>query len=149
MVSGAYPFEAIKELVDAALEDRTPNWDTERYGELEKVDMPEDIDSYDWVGNKNAKVSIVEFSDFECPYCSRYAATIHQVLDTYGDDVKYSYKHFTLSFHQNAQKAAEAFECAREQGKWLEMHDKLFELAESGTLSVANYKKAASEIGLK
>lgn len=99
-------------------------------------------------GNKDAKVTLVEYSDFECPFCASVKPTIDQILDTYGDDVRLIYRHYPLSFHPQAQKAAEASECAAEQDKFWEMHDKLFEQNEAGTMSVASFKTAAGELGL-
>lgn len=149
-IAGAYPYEAIKIVLDAVLAGQTPKWDEANYGKLEKVNMPELKDAI-WKGNKSAKVSLVEFSDFECPYCSKFAPTIDKVLADYADKVKFTYYNFPLSFHANAQKAAEAFECAKEQDEELgwEMHDKLFELSAQSKLNVENGKKAASELGLK
>lgn len=65
-------------------------------------------------GNKDAKVSVIEFSDVECPFCQRHVnnGTLDQVNEKYGDDVNVIYAHFPLSFHPNAQKAWEAIECA-------------------------------------
>ena len=100
-------------------------------------------------GNTDAKVKLIEYSDFECPFCARVQPTVKQVTDTYGDDVAVIYRHYPLSFHPQAQKAAEASECAAEQGKFWEMHDKLFELNDAGQLSLASFKSAAGEIGLK
>ncbi|MBI4079000.1 MAG: DsbA family protein, partial [Candidatus Levybacteria bacterium] len=81
-----------------------------------------------------AKVTIVEFSDFQCPFCARAYPTMNQVLDGYGDKVKLVYKHFPLNAIQPlAQKAAEASECAKDQGKFWEFHDVLFEKAEEWT----------------
>lgn len=97
-------------------------------------------------GDKNAKVTLVEYSDFECSYCSRHQTTIDQIMNDYKGKVRLVYRHFPLSFHENAQKAAEASECASEQGKFWEMHDKLF--ANQSDLSVDNYKKWAKELGL-
>jgi protein-disulfide isomerase len=78
-------------------------------------------------GSKNAKVTLVTFSDFECPYCGRFYPTVKEIMKQYGDKVRVVFKHFPLSFHKNAQKAAEASECAAEQGKFWQMHDKIFE----------------------
>ncbi len=149
-IAGAYPFEAIKVVLDAVLSGQPPKWDEAQYGKLEKVNMPALTDAV-WKGNKAAKVSLVEFSDFECPYCSKFAPTVDKVLTVYGDKVKFTYYNFPLSFHANAQKAAEAFECAMVQGEdfgWA-MHDKLFELSSAQKLNVENEKRAANELGLK
>lgn len=100
-------------------------------------------------GNKSAKVTMIEYSDFQCPFCARFAPTVTQVLDEYDGDVRVVYRHFPLrSIHPDAQKAAEASECASEQGKFWEMHDRLFELNSAGTLSLATIKQAATDIGL-
>jgi len=99
-------------------------------------------------GNKNAKVTLVEFSDFQCPFCQSFKSVIDQVLKDYKDKVKVVYKHYPLTtIHPMAQKAAEAAECAADQGKFWEMHDKLF--ANQSTLSVDNFKAWAKELGLK
>jgi protein-disulfide isomerase len=96
--------------------------------------------------NENAKVTIVEFSDFECPYCGKAYDVLKQVLATYGNKIELVYKHFPLSFHPNAQKASEASECAKDQNKFWEYHDKLFE--NQRALDVNSLKRYASELGL-
>lgn len=77
-------------------------------------------------GDKNAKVKIMEYTDFECPYCNRSFPTIEALLTKYGNKISLEYRSFPLPFHANAQKAAEAALCAGEQGKFWEMHDKMF-----------------------
>ncbi len=77
-------------------------------------------------GNPNAKVTIIEFSDFECPFCQRGASVMDQVLKAYPNDVKLSFKNMPLSFHQHAAGAAKAALAAGKQGKFWEMHDILF-----------------------
>ncbi len=83
-------------------------------------------------GNRDAKISVIEYSDFECPFCERNAPTLDAVLKKYGDDVNIVYRHFPLSFHPSAQKLAEASECVAEQkgddGFW-SFHDGVFALA--------------------
>jgi protein-disulfide isomerase len=74
------------------------------------------VDGEPMKGNKNAKVTIVEYSDFQCPYCARAHATIEdQVMKQYGDKVRLLYKHFPLGFHKWAEPAAMAVECAGQQ----------------------------------
>ena len=77
-------------------------------------------------GNKDAKISIVEFSDFQCPYCARLQPTLRDVLKAYPNDVKLVFKDFPLSFHKQAKNAAKASRAAGEQGKYWEMHDLIF-----------------------
>jgi protein-disulfide isomerase len=104
-------------------------------------------------GDKNAPVTIVEFSDYQCPFCKRfYDQTEQQLIDTYvkTGKVKYSVRHFPLGFHQNAQKSAEAAECAGQQGKFWEMHKVLFQYSQAdGTgLNVPDLKKYAADLKL-
>ncbi|MEY3470711.1 MAG: hypothetical protein RLZZ223_61 [Candidatus Parcubacteria bacterium] len=86
-----------------------------------------DEDTY--LGNKNAKVTLVEYSDFQCPACKSYESIIKQLLDSYSpDDLRIVYRHFPLrSIHPNADLAAQAAEAAGEEGKFWEMKDLLFE----------------------
>jgi len=77
-------------------------------------------------GPESAKVTIIEFSDFQCPFCSRVLPTIKQIEDTYGDDVRLVFKHTPLPFHKDAPLASTAALAAGEQGKFWEYHDKLF-----------------------
>lgn len=97
-------------------------------------------------GPKSAKVTVVEFSDFQCPFCKRASTNGTQIVKDYGDKVRFVFKNFPLSFHENAHRAAEAGACAKEQGKFFEMHDKLFE--NNTALTDADLNKYASELGL-
>jgi protein-disulfide isomerase len=105
-----------------------------------------DVAGLPFRGAENAKVTIVSFSDFQCPFCSRSEPTIQQLLKDYDGKIKYVFRNFPLSFHENAQKAAEASLCARDQGKFWEMHDKLF--ANQNALQVDKLKGYAVELGL-
>jgi len=78
-------------------------------------------------GSADAKVTIVEWSDFQCPYCSRVVDTLHQIEKTYGSDVRFVFKQNPLPMHADAPYAAKASIAAQRQGKFWEMHDKLFE----------------------
>ena len=107
------------------------------------------VDDDPVLGNKNAPVTIVEFSDFQCPYCGRfYTQTLPSIKKEYIDTgkVKIVYRDFPLSFHANAQPAAEATECADEQGKYWEYHDEIFKNQQS--LSSDLYLKLAEDLGL-
>jgi len=97
-------------------------------------------------GEAKAPITIVEFSDFECPYCSKAEESVKQVMKEYGGKVRLVYRDFPLPFHPNAQKAAEAAHCAGDQGKYWEMHEKLF--ANQKALAVSDLKGHAKELGL-
>lgn len=85
-------------------------------------------------GENWADIVLVEYSDVECPFCQRHhtSKTVDNVISKYPDAVKSTYKHFPLSFHPEAQKAAEAIECAGKQGKYLEFKDAAFDAAVAG-----------------
>lgn len=98
-------------------------------------------------GNKDAKVTLIVISDFQCPYCQRHEETLKQVVKDYGNKVRIVWRNFPLtSIHPYAQKAAEAAECAGDQNKFWEMHDKLFE--NQSALTVDNLKGYAKGLGL-
>ncbi len=99
-------------------------------------------------GDFNAPVTLILFDDFECPYCLKFEPTLKQVLAEYQGKVRVVFRHFPLPFHPNAQKAAEASECAGEQGKFWEMHDKIFEANEKGTMGIETWKKEAKNLSL-
>ena len=113
------------------------------------VDMEELMGDDPVKGDANAPVTIVEWSDFECPFCARfYTDTLSQIERSYIESgkVKLVYRDFPLSAHPQAQKAAEASECADEQDRFWEMHNILFERGVAG--GVAAFKGYAKEIGL-
>ncbi|HMU40778.1 MAG TPA: thioredoxin domain-containing protein [Pseudomonadota bacterium] len=97
-------------------------------------------------GPKDAKVTIVEFSDFQCPYCGQGRKVMEEVLSKYGNKVRVVFRDFPLSFHDKAQKAAEAGQCAHDQGKFWEMHDWMFD--NQSTLDEPALKDAARKLGL-
>ena len=114
--------------------------------EPSKIEVSVDDDAMK--GSANASVTIIEFSDFECPFCTRFwEQTLPQIEKEYiaTGKVNFVYRDFPLSFHPNAQKAAEAAECAGEQGKYWEMHDKIFE---TGALGITSLKQHAVDLGL-
>ena len=100
-------------------------------------------------GSDNAPVTIIEFSDFQCPYCGKfYEETLPQITETYIETgkVKLVFRDFPLNFHQYAQKASEAAECADEQGKFWEYHNILFENQDA--LTIDDLKQYASDLNL-
>ena len=97
-------------------------------------------------GPAKAPVTIVEFSDYQCPFCSKAEGTVQDVLKKYGDKIRLVYRDYPLSFHQNAHTAAEASECAKEQGKFWEMHDAMF--ANQQKLAATDLVETASGIGI-
>lgn len=109
-----------------------------------------------FIGKENAPVTLIEFSDFECPFCRKFwKETLPLIKKEYIDTgkVRFVYRDFPLSFHPGATPAAEGAECAREQGKFWEMHDAIFDEQEkqgSGTIQfdALDVKKWAAKIGL-
>ncbi|BDG09371.1 DsbA family protein [Anaeromyxobacter paludicola] len=97
-------------------------------------------------GPAQAPVTVVEFSDFQCPFCSRAEPTVHQLEQLYGNDLRVVWKHQPLPMHPNAMPAAEAAEAAREQGKFWPMHDLLFQ--NQTQLSPEAYERFARQLGL-
>jgi protein-disulfide isomerase len=114
------------------------------YSDIKAIDPKEDHIQ----GSANAPISIIEYSDLQCPYCARVHPTLKQVLSQYTGKVNWVFRHYPLSFHPYAQKAAEATECAAEQGgdeKFWAMVDTIFEKG-ADTAKLEEYAKA---IGLK
>jgi len=98
-------------------------------------------------GPPDAPVTIVEFSDFQCPYCGRAGAVVKQIRERYPTQVRLVYRHLPLErIHPNARGAAEASACADAQGRFWDYHDKLF--ANQRALAAADLQRYAQEIGL-
>ena len=95
-------------------------------------------------GPDGAPVTIVEFSDFECPFCGRVNPSIDEIRKTYGDRVQVVFRQFPLEIHRNARKAGEASLCADEQGKFWQMHDSMF--GDQKNLAVDGLKQIAARI---
>src|SRR5581483_4966529 len=97
-------------------------------------------------GSDKAKVTIIEYSDFQCPFCSRVEPTVDQIMKTYGKDVRVAWKNNPLPFHQNAGPAAELASAAAEKGKFWEAHDLLFKNQQA--LDKESLKKYGKDLGL-
>jgi protein-disulfide isomerase len=100
-----------------------------------------------WMGGEKAPVTVVEFSDFQCPFCSRAAETVSDLKKKYGDKVKVVFRHFPLPMHKEARGASEASMCVNEQGtaKFWKYHDILFKNQDK--LDNANLEKFAKDAG--
>jgi predicted DsbA family dithiol-disulfide isomerase len=96
-------------------------------------------------GSTKPAVTIVEFSDFECPFCSEVQGTLKQVMQTYGKDVRLVFKHMPLEGHRNSLPAARAAYCAAEQDRFWQFHDALFA---SRNLSSGLFEEVANNLGL-
>ncbi|MCA9527555.1 MAG: thioredoxin domain-containing protein, partial [Myxococcales bacterium] len=170
-VSGARPFDSFKEVIDAelkaveGLKDVKPdaiyaarvekNFEAPKAAptadggaaDTSKVVYKIPVGEKTYVkGGKEPLVTIIEFSEFQCPFCSRVLPTTKQILDTYGDKVAIAFRHNPLPFHKDAMPAAEASLAAGAQGKFWEMHDKLFE--NQRALSRENLETYAKDLGL-
>lgn len=99
-----------------------------------------------WTGGKDAPVTIVEFSDFQCPYCRAAEPTLKQIRTKYGDKIKLVYMDFPLGMHPHAMDAAVAGRCAADQDKFWQFHDAIF--ANQSKLDPASLKAAAAKVGL-
>ncbi|MFH1253482.1 MAG: thioredoxin domain-containing protein [Candidatus Uhrbacteria bacterium] len=122
---GAVAYSSMKALIDQTLGvtvSGTPAALVDVTGTLAPVAANDFV-----LGDTNSSITIITYSDFQCPYCSRFDATMQQVMKEYSSKVKWVYRNFPLSFHDQAQNAAEAAECAGEQGKFWEYALKLFE----------------------
>ena len=110
-----------------------------------KVDI--EINDTDHVkGDKKAPITIVEYSDFQCPYCSKFHDTLNKVMKNYDGKVNWVYRHFPLDFHDFARDAAEASECAADQNKFWEYNDALFKNQKD--IDEEIFAKLAKDLGL-
>ncbi len=119
-------------------------YDVRIYLKPPRVEVSADDDPYK--GSVNAPVTLIEFSDFQCPYCRRVQSVLNRLMSTYEGKLKLVYRDFPLRrIHPEAQKAAEAAQCANEQGAFWPYHDRLFTTTDLGT---EHLKRYAVELGL-
>ena len=115
----------------------------------ELLDLSDEVDSErDHIrGSAAAPVTLVEYGDYECPYCGRAEVVIRELLDSFGDELRYVWRHLPLNdVHSHAQMAAEAAEAAGAQGRFWELHDRL--LADQEKLTAADLTRHARKLGL-
>jgi predicted DsbA family dithiol-disulfide isomerase len=155
--TGGRPFSDIQGLIVNALQrhrdrDRREALITKLRGDdnvkvaLEEPRVNVASEGHPWTGGKDARVTIVEFSDFQCPYCRAAEPALKNVRAKYGDKVKLVYMDFPLGMHQHAMDAAVAGRCASDQDKFWQFHDAMF--ADQTKLDPASLKANAAKIGL-
>ena len=143
--------ERKKEAVDKWLADATKKSPVEVYiAKPRRPTSPVEAGNAPFAGGKDAKVVIVEFSDFQCPFCAKGADLLKKIKEKYGKSVKVAFKQFPLPFHNHAEQAAVASLCANEQSADLfwKMHDEMFANQETA-LDPEGLKKTAKKIGAK
>jgi len=157
---GGQPLEAVKDKVTQAVVQKKQ---AERYGnfidELRKTykvsvtipfpDLPKfpvSVDADPSKGPKDAPITIIQFAEFQCPYCGKADATMKEVLKDYDGKIQFVFRDFPLGFHANAIPAAVAANCAAKQGKYWEMHDSF--MSNQQALTEADLERAAQEVGL-
>jgi protein-disulfide isomerase len=143
--------ERKKEAVDSWLAEQTKKSPVEVYiPKPRRPTFPVEVGNAPFVGDKDSKVTIVEFSDFQCPFCAKGADLIKQIKQKYGKKVKVAFKQFPLPFHNHAEQAAVASLCANEQNTNLfwKMHDEMFANQETA-LTPEGLKATAKKIGAK
>lgn len=123
---------------------------TEQYDaqyNLEPLRFEVGSQGYPTIGNSDAPITIVEFSDFQCPYCAQVGPALKRITEDYSGKVRLVFRQFPLTnIHQQAEIAAQAALCAADQGKFWEMHDAMF--ADQKSLSAEQLKEKAASLGL-
>jgi protein-disulfide isomerase len=136
-----------QEMVTAYVAKLTKGSPVEVYFNKPKMQVNVEVGNSPIFGKKGAPITVVEFSDFQCPFCSRAADTVTQLKKKYGDKVQLAFKHFPLPMHHEARPAAEASMCVNEQGsdKFWKFHDAMFKNQDK--LDKASLEKYAKDSG--
>lgn len=116
-----------------------------------KASLTEIVQGDQTTGDENAKIELIEYSDFQCPACNYYYPYLNQIIEEFSGKIRFAYRHFPLSYHKNAELAARAAEAAGKQGKFWEMYGLIFEnqnaWSESET-AINNFVAFATSLGL-
>jgi protein-disulfide isomerase len=141
-------FNAMRYVAKLVVQGYTDSEVAESIGKRYRSSEPKKIDVADapMKGSATAKITLVEFADYECPHCKRLQPVLRQIVDEFHNDVKVYYKHYPLAQHTNARLAAEAAVAANKQGKFWPFQDKLWDKQDE--LSPAEIEKIAKESGL-
>lgn len=133
-INGAQPFTVVSGYIDTLLAGKKVEIPKPTDGSQPAHITFRPIDASDHTrGPENAKITLIEYSDIQCPFCQKFHPVVKQILDKYPNDVRWAYRHFPLEqIHPYARIAANAVECASEQGKFWELTDYLFEKGATG-----------------
>lgn len=112
--------------------------------ERPKIDVSVDDDPAQ--GDKNAPITLIEFSEFQCPYCKKTRPTLDKILSTYAGKVRYVFRDFPLGFHDQAKMVANAANCANEQGKYWDYNKHLWDMQGQGKFTIEKLKALAAEL---
>ncbi len=143
-ISGAYPFEYFQQVIEAELDPEKPLPVDLREPSSEPASF--DLEGRPTQGPSDAPVTLVEFSDFHCPFCSRLRETLHQVMEQHAGKVRRVFFHFPLTIHPGADMTHQASECAHEQGKFWEFFEKIFD--RPGAVQKEGLMEIGRQIGL-
>lgn len=148
VVAGAYPYEHFVQVIEGILDPTKAVAPSAPPPPAPPAVVHfDDLEGRPSLGPKNAPVTLVEFSDFQCPFCKRVTPALEEIMKNYSGKVRRVWRHYPLSFHQDADRMAQASECAHEQGKFWEYHDQLFE-TQTGPHDNAALIGLADKVGL-
>lgn len=147
MMAGAYPYETFKSKIDGILSGKYVPVKPAAPQPAKQVEF-NDLAGRPFEGPENAAVTLVEFSDFHCPFCRKIDGTLKQVRQNYPDKVKIVWRHFPLAMHKGADRTHQASECAHAQGRFWQFEEKIFSTF-GNARDEAFYNSTAEQIGLK
>jgi protein-disulfide isomerase len=127
LVSGAQPYESFVKIIEGILTGKTPPPQAVPTPQVPPANIQfNDLSGRPSIGPENAPITLVEFSDFHCSFCAKVEPTVEQLMKNYSGKIRRVWRQYPLPMHQGADRTAEASECAHEQKKFWEYHDKLF-----------------------